>query len=86
MWIDQLAIRGVHWTARTLVSLFDTSRRPRKTTGIRRIDFDGNTRERLEIASPQEELVGTDLDEEIMDVRAPDAELLATIAEEGVGR
>lgn len=81
MWIDRLAVRGVHWTARTLVSLFDTPRRKRTT----RIDFDGNTRERLEVASPQQEFVGTDLDDEVMDVRSPDVDLLATIPDDGAG-
>lgn len=96
MFVDRLAIAGIHWTARTVVSLFDTRGSKRRATRagapeiIRRRDPTRDeqvrsTRESLEIASPQREQIADEDSSgavaETLNIRAPDQELLETIGE-----
>lgn len=68
MLIDRFAVLAVHWTARTFVSLLGAPRR---------------TGPSLELASPQGELLEGPEDEEVLNIRAPDRDLLSTLEETG---
>jgi hypothetical protein len=81
MLIRRLAVTGLHWTARTLVSLLNTRARARRAKRREAI------RGQLEIASPQATATFGDLEaEEVLNIRTPDADLLATLDADRGGR